>query len=73
MYAPSHSQILYLFQFAGGMSILTCINSLKITYIPITWLLTVWERFIIQETEKQIIIKDWYKYKYQGVNELYGS
>ena len=36
---PSHSQIfLHLFQFAGEIhflyQILTCINSLKITYIP---------------------------------------
>jgi hypothetical protein len=33
--------------------ILLCINSLKITYIPIILLLTVWERFIFQATEKK--------------------
>jgi len=33
--------------------ILTCINSLKISYIPIIWLGTVWERFIFQKTKKK--------------------
>jgi hypothetical protein len=37
--------------------ILTCINSLKITYIPIIWLLTICERFIFQETEKEITVQ----------------
>ena len=63
---PSHSQILHLFfSLQVKCQIITCINSFKITYIPIIWLLTVWERFIFQKTEKKITVQ---RLLYQGVN-----
>ena len=53
MHHLTHKFYIFFFQFTGKCQILTCINSLKITYIPIIWLLTVWERFTFQKGERE--------------------
>jgi hypothetical protein len=50
--------------------ILTFINSLKITYIPIILLLKAWRKIHISENREKITVQ---RLKYQGVNEFYGS
>ena len=61
---PFHSQIYIFFSLQMKCQILTFINSLKITYIPIILLLTVWREIHISENREKITVQ---RLKYQGV------
>jgi len=49
----THKFYIFFFSLKVKCQIFKCINSPEITYIPIIWLLTVWERFMLQKTERK--------------------